>query len=124
MREKLTLSTKMKRSNPFGECCPLQFKTRIGQKEIDLGVGQKENMKIVYGNLVTMFVRVHSDIGPGMIMIARLGIGDWGKSVDMVMVNGSVTEVRGSSQLTMNLYRYFRSHFARALGLILLMNLM
>ncbi|XP_041354712.1 apoptosis regulatory protein Siva-like [Gigantopelta aegis] len=38
----------MKRSNPFGECSPLQFKTRIGKKEIDLGVGQKENMKIVY----------------------------------------------------------------------------
>ena len=75
MREKLTLSTKMKRSNPFGESCPLQFKTRIGQKEIDLGVGQKENMKIVYGNLVTMFVRVHSDIA--MIGDWRLGGNQW-----------------------------------------------
>ncbi|XP_046364390.2 apoptosis regulatory protein Siva-like [Haliotis rufescens] len=37
-----------KRSNPFGEQSPLQLKTHVGQKEVDLGVAQDELMKSVY----------------------------------------------------------------------------
>jgi len=38
-----------KRTNPFGENSPLQYKTHIGKKEIDLGVNMEKNMQTVYG---------------------------------------------------------------------------
>ena len=38
-----------KRSNPFGECAPLQFKTHVGEKELAAGIRQEELMKVVYG---------------------------------------------------------------------------
>ena len=38
-----------KRPNPFGEGSPLQLKQHIGNKEIDMGIAQEENMKRVYG---------------------------------------------------------------------------
>lgn len=37
-----------KRPNPFGDCSPLQFKTHISAKEVNLGVGQEQNMRAVY----------------------------------------------------------------------------
>ncbi|KAK6182361.1 hypothetical protein SNE40_010069 [Patella caerulea] len=37
-----------KRTNPFGDSSPLQFKTHVGTKEIDMGVCQQQNMKQVY----------------------------------------------------------------------------
>ncbi|ESP01654.1 hypothetical protein LOTGIDRAFT_205137 [Lottia gigantea] len=37
-----------KRSNPFGDSSPLQFKTHVGKKEVDMGVSRDENMKEVY----------------------------------------------------------------------------
>ncbi len=38
-----------KRTNPFGDASPLQFKAHIGVKEVDMGVNKEENMKTVYG---------------------------------------------------------------------------
>ena len=38
-----------KRPNPFGDIAPLQFKTHVGMKEIDMGSRQDELMKVVYG---------------------------------------------------------------------------
>ena len=38
-----------KRPNPFGDASPLQIKTHIGPKEIDMGVNQEKNMSVVYG---------------------------------------------------------------------------
>ena len=38
-----------KRTNPFGDSSPLQFKAHIGTKEIDMGVAQEEKMQAVYG---------------------------------------------------------------------------
>lgn len=38
-----------KRQNPFGDSSPLQFKTRIGKKEVDLGACADTNMQSVYG---------------------------------------------------------------------------
>ena len=40
-----------KRTNPFGDSSPLQFKSRIGMKEVDLGVARRENMQSVYGEV-------------------------------------------------------------------------
>ncbi|ELU18090.1 hypothetical protein CAPTEDRAFT_160692 [Capitella teleta] len=37
-----------KRPNPFGDSSPLQFKTRVRKKEVDLGVCREENMRLVY----------------------------------------------------------------------------
>ncbi|XP_064602314.1 apoptosis regulatory protein Siva-like [Liolophura sinensis] len=37
-----------KRTNPFGDSSPLQFKSHIRQKEVDMGVLREENMKAVY----------------------------------------------------------------------------
>ncbi|KAK3597840.1 hypothetical protein CHS0354_029411 [Potamilus streckersoni] len=37
-----------KRPNPFGDCSPLQMKVHVGKKEIDMGISQDQNMKIVY----------------------------------------------------------------------------
>jgi len=39
-----------KRLNPFGDAAPLQYKSHIGTKEVDLGVNSHHNMKAVYGN--------------------------------------------------------------------------
>lgn len=38
-----------KRLNPFGDAAPLQYKSHIGMKEVDLGVNSSQNMKAVYG---------------------------------------------------------------------------
>ena len=47
----------MKRTNPFGDGSPLQFKAHIGTKEIDMGVGKEEKMQAVYGK---KFIRICS----------------------------------------------------------------
>ena len=39
-----------KRLNPFGDASPLQYKSHIRTKEVDLGVNSNQNMKCVYGN--------------------------------------------------------------------------
>lgn len=41
-----------KRTNPFGDSSPLQLKSHIRQKEVDMGVLQEENMKAVYGKFL------------------------------------------------------------------------
>ena len=38
-----------KRPNPFGDSSPLQFKSHISVKEIDMGVAQESKMQTVYG---------------------------------------------------------------------------
>ena len=38
-----------KRQNPFGDPSPLQLKSHIGAKEVNLGVNEEENMQHVYG---------------------------------------------------------------------------
>ena len=38
-----------KRPNPFGDPFATQFKTHVGQKEVDMGVNKEKNMKAVYG---------------------------------------------------------------------------
>ena len=38
-----------KRANPFGEASPLQYKSHISQKQVDMGVAKSENMRNVYG---------------------------------------------------------------------------
>ena len=45
-----------KRQNPFGDSSPLQFKTRIGKKEVDMGVCSAENMQTVYGRSLTLAI--------------------------------------------------------------------
>ncbi|XP_013401838.1 apoptosis regulatory protein Siva [Lingula anatina] len=37
-----------KRPNPFGDASPLQFKTVVHQKNVDMGINREENMKKVY----------------------------------------------------------------------------
>ena len=40
-----------KRPNPFGDSSPLQFKSHISVKEIDMGVAQESKMQTVYGEM-------------------------------------------------------------------------
>ena len=44
-----------KRTNPFGDASPLQFKSHIGTKEIDTGVAKDQNMQSVYGKKISKF---------------------------------------------------------------------
>ena len=39
-----------KRQNPFGDNSPLQFKSHITPKEVDLGVDKDRKMLLVYGD--------------------------------------------------------------------------
>ena len=41
-----------KRPNPFGDSSPLQFKSHISVKEIDMGVAQEAKMQTVYGKKI------------------------------------------------------------------------
>ena len=41
-----------KRPNPFGDSSPLQFKSHISLKEIDMGVAQEAKMQTVYGEKI------------------------------------------------------------------------
>ena len=43
-----------KRPNPFGDASPLQFKSHISLKEIDMGVAQEEKMQAVYGEITDL----------------------------------------------------------------------
>ena len=38
-----------KRPNPFGDGSPLQLKSHIGKKEVDMGVNKDQHMQNVYG---------------------------------------------------------------------------
>lgn len=51
-----------KRQNPFGDASPLQFKSHIGTKEVDMGVNREENMQRVYGMASFILCQFVSDI--------------------------------------------------------------
>ena len=51
-----------KRPNPFGDSSPLQFKSHISVKEIDMGVAQESKMQTVYGEISNFICSRHNQI--------------------------------------------------------------